>query len=229
MLVALGGGLLLGAAGMQFGPIWLAAGVLTGVIVAPVTYLAVLAMRTPTPEKMLKTGRLEEALQLLESGMPTARVLARKWPGQFPELLADRLTLKAEIQHTLNRVPQALDAADEAVDILTELAENRPGRYDPELARVLCLQAGLLAVVGRHGEALGAAETAAALYRDLAVIDRAGYVALLAVALERQADALGYLDRVGQARAIAATAALIRSDMMPGHAALTGQPRRAQP
>ncbi len=214
--MALGGGLLSGGAGMQFGPIWTAVGAVTGFIVAPLVYLFLLSLRLPDPDKLLAAGRPEEALEQVTSLLTMDRRLAERWPGQFREVLADRLLTKAEILHTLGKAPQALEAVDEAVEILTEMVDAGPSRQDVNLARGRCLQAGLLAVMARHGEALAAAEDAVALYRALTIADRNHYAGRLAEALERQADALGYLDRLAAARAATAEAVLIRSDMMPG-------------
>lgn len=214
--MALGGGLLLGGAGTQSGPLWTAAGAVTGVIVAPLVYLLLLMMRLPDPEKLLAAGRPKEALKQLTSVLTMDRRLAERWPRQFRAVLADRLLTKAEILRVLHKEPHALEAVDEAVEILTEIAGAGPSQQDVNLARGRCMQAGLLAVMGRHGEALAAAEVAVALYRGLTIADRNHYAGRLAEALERQADALGYLDRLVAARAAAAEAVLIRSDMMPG-------------
>jgi tetratricopeptide (TPR) repeat protein len=214
--VALGGGLLLGAAGTQFGPVWTEAGAVTGVILAPVVYLVLLTLRLPDPEKLLAAGRPREALKQITGVLAMDRRLAARWPSRFRDVLAGRLLTKAEILHVLHKEPQALEAVEEAVAILTEIAGAGPSRQDVNLARGRCLQAALLALMGRHGEALAAADDAVALYRDLTIADRNHYAGLLAEALERQADALGYLDRLAPARAAAAEATLIRSDMMPG-------------
>jgi hypothetical protein len=129
------------------------------------------------------------------------RTLARIWPSQFRDSLANRLMVQSLALQAVNRDEEALWTADEAVAIYQDLAAGRPGKYGPDLAGSLGHQARLLAADGRQAEALAAMAVAVRLYRNLAAGEPARYLPFLAGSLTREAGWLAEIDLPGEALA----------------------------
>lgn len=89
-LVMAGGAAVAGAAGSMLGPWWAVAGVLVGPCIA-LTLAAILETLTTTDPALLPVDQHREALRLIDRTMASNQVLARIWPSQFQDALADRL------------------------------------------------------------------------------------------------------------------------------------------
>lgn len=207
--------MLLGGAGWLLGPLWAVGGAVIGAVAVVGGYSAVLMSTKPSPERLLRDGRPQEAYQqLARYDLPNSRRAAARFP-YLQEVVGYYLELTSEALQGMGDATRALEAIVEAVEIYSALAAESPDKYDYRVASARLQEATLLGQLSRHGEALAAAEPAVQLYRGLAVDDRGTFLPLLAEALTRQADELGYLDRIDEARAAAAEAEMIRTDMLP--------------
>jgi len=94
---------------------------------------------------------------MLYSEMTSWRRLARGWPGQFRETLADQLLLRSMALHKALRDEDEVVSAEEAVGINRDLAAVKPGKFAPGLARALAIMYSPLKAAGRREEALATA------------------------------------------------------------------------
>jgi hypothetical protein len=132
-LVLLGGAVALGGAGALLGPAQAAAGVLAGPFIALAGAVVVQVFTTADPAGLAGAGRHREALWLIDREMPGLRVLAKIWPAQFRDTLADRLLERSLALHAALRDDEALTAAQEGVAMHRGLAAARLGRPAPGL------------------------------------------------------------------------------------------------
>jgi tetratricopeptide (TPR) repeat protein len=211
-----GAAVVAGAAGwLLLGPLWTIAGVVAGPPLALVAYATLRTFTTPDPVTLLKNSEPHLALARLQQQLPSWRSMARKWPSQFREPLADYLLVQAEALLALNRAAEALDPAAEAVTVYQVLAAERPRKFAPGLADALDRQARVLAASGSQAEAIAAAGVAVRLYRNLAAAAPGKYLPVLASSLTSQATWLSEIDLVSQALAAASEAARICQDQLP--------------
>jgi len=164
---------------------------------------------------LLDNDQPGEAIARLRNEMPSWRALARIWPGQFRDALANRLIVQSGALQAMNRDEEALRTADEAVAIYQDLAAERPGKYGPDLADALDHQARLLAADDRLAEALAALQVAVRLYRNLAAADPARYLPPLAECLTCEAGWLAEIELAGDALAAVHEATDICQDKLP--------------
>ena len=203
------------AAWLLLGPVWAIAGVLVGSLVGLVLLAVVLVYTTTDAAILLRNDKPDEAIAQLGREMANWRTLARIWPSQFRDSLANRLIVQSLALQAVDRDEEALRTADEAVAIYQDLAAERPGKYGPDLAGSLGHQARLLAADGRQAEALAAMAVAVRLYRDLAAAEPAKYLPFLAGALTREAGWLAEIDLPGEALAAVHEATDICQDKLP--------------
>lgn len=192
---------MLGAAGWLRGPEWAAAGVVAGPFVALVIASAWQVHASSRPADLLRAGRADEARRRLDQELPSWRILARTWPGQFRDVLASRLVDQSFALHKCGRDAEAAAAAGEAVLAFRELAAARPRKFTAGLADALYRVSHPLAVAADDQVALAAADEAVRLYRGLAADRPARYAPHLALSLTRQAILLARLDRPDDALA----------------------------
>ena len=164
------------AAWLLLGPVWTAAGALAGSLVTFVVVAGVRAFTSPDAATLLNNDQPDEAIARLRNEIPSWRTLARIWPSQFRDALANRLIVQSGALQAMNRDEEALRTADEAVAIYQDLAAERPGKYGPDLADALDHQSRLLAADDRLAEALTAMQVAVRLYRNLASAEPARYL-----------------------------------------------------
>ena len=143
------------AAWLLLGPVWAIAGALVGVPVAIIAIAVIHAYTVTDAATLLRNDKPDEAIARLHMEMPNWRTLARIWPSQFRDALANRLIVQSGALQAVNRDEEALRTADEAVAIYQDLAAERPGKYGPDLADALDHQARLLAADDRQAPALG--------------------------------------------------------------------------
>ena len=203
------------AAWLLLGPVWTIAGVLVGPLIAIVVVVGVRAFTAPDAATLLNHDNRDEAIALLRNEMASWRTLARIWPSQFRDALANRLIVQSGALQAMNRDEEALRTADEAVAIYQDLAAERPGKYGPDLADALDHQSRLLAADDRQAEALAAMQVAVRLYRNLASADPARYLPLLAECLICEAGWLAEIDLSGEALAAVHEATDICQDKLP--------------
>jgi hypothetical protein len=203
------------AAGLLFGPVWVIAGVLVGPLIGALVLVTVRTIINPDAAELLSNDRPDEAIAQIRHEMWSWRRLARIWPGQFRDALANRLIVQAGALQAVNRDEEALRNADEAVAIYQDLAAERPGKYGPDLAHALDRQARLLAADDRQAEALAAMAVAVRLYRNLAAAEPAKYLPVLAECLICQAGWLAEIDLPGDALAAVHEATDICQDKLP--------------
>ena len=122
---------------LLLGPVWAIAGALLGPLVAVVVVASVRAFTAPDAATLLDNDQPGEAIARLRNEMPSWRALARIWPSQFRDALANRLIVQSGALQAMNRGEEALRTADEAVAIYQDLAAERPGKYGPDLADAL--------------------------------------------------------------------------------------------
>jgi hypothetical protein len=144
------------AAWLLFGPVWAAAGALVGLLLGPVVWALVYVLAAADASALLKSDRPDQALAQIGHEMASWRALARIWPGQFRDALANRLRVQSSALQAVNQDEEALRTASEAVAIYQDLAAERPGKYGPDLADALDHQSRLLAADGGQAEALAA-------------------------------------------------------------------------
>jgi tetratricopeptide (TPR) repeat protein len=203
------------AAWLLLGPVWTIAGALVGLVITIVVVATVLVYTTPDAATLLKNDQPGQAIARLRSEMPNWRTLARIWPSQFRDALANRLIVQSGALQAMNRDEEALRTADEAVAIYQDLAAERPGKYGPHLAHALHHQSRLLAADDRLPEALAAVQVAVRLYRNLAAAEPARYLPPLAECLTREAGWLAEIERSGDALAAVREATDICRDKLP--------------
>lgn len=204
-----------GAGWLLLGPVWAIVGVLAGPPLALVGYATFLAYTTPDPKTQLDNNEPHLALAHLQQGLPTWRMLARRWPGQFRQPLADNLMVQAEALVAVHQETEALGPAAEAVAIYQAMAAERPRKFAPGLAGALDRQARVLAAAGSQAEAIPAVEVAVRLYRNLAAAAPGKYLPPLAESLTRLATWLAQIDLGSQALTAASGAASICQDQLP--------------
>ena len=203
------------AAWLLLGPVWTVAGALIGPVIAVVVVAIVHTFTAPDAATLLSNDRPDEAIALLRNEMASWRTLARIWPSQFRDALANRLIVQSGALQALNRDEEALRTADEAVEIYQDLAAERPGKYSPDLADALDHQARLLAADERVAEALAAIQVAVRLYRNLASAEPQEYLPRLAECLTCEAGWLAEIDLAGDALAAVHEATGICQDRLP--------------
>jgi tetratricopeptide (TPR) repeat protein len=203
------------AAWLLLGPVWTVAGVLVGPLIAVVVVAVVHVFTAPDAATLLSNDKPDEAMALLRNEMASWRTLARIWPSQFRDALANRLIVQSGALQALNREEEALRAADEAVAIYQDLAAERPGKYGPDLADALDHQSRLLAADDRLAEALAAIQVAVRLYRNLAAAEPARYLPALAECLTCEAGWLAEIELPGDALAAVHEATGICQDKLP--------------
>jgi tetratricopeptide (TPR) repeat protein len=189
---------------LLLGPVW-----------AVVVVASVRGFTTPDAATLLDHDQPGEAIARLRNEMPSWRALARIWPSQFRDALANRLIVQSGALQAMNRGEEALRTADEAVAIYQDLAAERPGKYGPDLADALDHQARLLAADDRLAEALAALQVAVRLYRNLAAAEPARYLPPLAECLTCEAGWLAEIELVGDALAAVHEATDICQDKLP--------------
>ncbi|HEV2260294.1 MAG TPA: hypothetical protein VGS06_44880 [Streptosporangiaceae bacterium] len=203
------------AAWLLLGPLWTIAGVLVGPLIAVVVVAVVRAFTSPDAATLLSNDQPGEAIARLRNEMPSWRTLARIWPSQFRDALANRLIVQSGALQAMNRDEEALRTADEAVAIYQDLAAERPGKYGPDLADALDHQSRLLAADDRLAEALAAIQVAVRLYRNLAAAEPARYLPPLAECLTCEAGWLAEIELSGDALAAVHEATDICQDKLP--------------
>jgi tetratricopeptide (TPR) repeat protein len=203
VLIVLGGAVVLGGAGLLLGPGWAVAGVAVGPFVSLAAASVVLVLARPDASELLQAGRHREALPVIAAEMPTLRLLARMWPGQFRDALAHRLMDKSMALLDAHRDGEALVAAEQSITIYRSLAADRPGGLAPELARALNNLSYPLRAAGRRDEAEVAAGEAVRMYRALAAARPRRYGRRLAGSLGTLAEVL--VQSGERDRALAAT------------------------
>lgn len=203
------------AAWLLLGPMWTAAGALAGSLVTFVVVAGVRAFTLPDAATLLNNDQPDEAIARLRNEIPSWRTLARIWPSQFRDALANRLIVQSGALQAVNRDEEALRTADEAVAIYQDLAAERPGKYGPDLADALDHQSRLLAADDRLAEALTAMQVAVRLYRNLASAEPARYLPPLAECLTCEAGWLAEIELAGDALAAVHEATDICQDKLP--------------
>jgi len=205
-----------GAAGwILLGPLWTIAGVVASPLFALVACATFLAFAVAEPATHLQNHEPQRALAEISRGLWSWRYLARIWPSQFRQPLADILLTRAEALRALHLEAQALSPAAEAVAIYQVLAAEKPRKFTPGLAGALDRQSSLLAASGRLAEAEKAIAVAVWLYRDLVPAAPGDYLPGLADALTRQAEWLLDMGQDSAALATVSEAADICQDRLP--------------
>jgi hypothetical protein len=203
------------AAWLLFGPMWAIVGVLVGPAVSAIVVAVVHVLASADAATLLSNDQPDEAIAQLRHEMASWRALARLWPSQFRNALANRLIVQSGALQAVHRDEEALRTASEAVAIYQDLAAERPGKYGPDLADALDHQSRLLAADDRLAEALTAIQVAVRLYRNLAVGDPAKYLAPLAECLTAEAGWLAEIDLPADALAAVHEATDICQDKLP--------------
>jgi tetratricopeptide (TPR) repeat protein len=216
LLVLLTGTVALGGAGSLLGTGWAVAGVLAGPFIALAAAVLVQVFTTTDPA-LLAADRHREALHLIDREMPGLRLLARVWPGQFRDALANRLLHRSLALHAALRDGEAVANAEEGVAIYRALAANRPAKPVPGLAIALNNLTYPLRAAGRRDEALAAADESVRLNRALATTRPRRYRYSLACSLGTQAELLSQAGRLDDALRSVSEAAGIYQDMQPGN------------
>ena len=216
LVILIAGSVAFGAAAwLLFGPVWTIAGALLGPLIAFVIFSVVYVFTKADAATLLSNDRPDEAIALLRNEMASWRTLARIWPSQFRDALANRLIVQSGALQALNRDEEALRTADEAVAIYQDLAAERPGKYGPDLADALDHQSRLLAADDRVAEALAAIQVAVRLYRNLASAEPERYLSPLAECLTCEAGWLAEIELHGDALAAVHEATGICQDQLP--------------
>jgi hypothetical protein len=202
-LALLAGAAIGAGVGMLAGPAWAVAGTVCGPVIVVVSASVVSVCTTPDPANILHAGQHREALSEISRTLPDWRRMARVWPGQFQEALANVLMTKSIALLAAHRQDEALAAAEEGVAIYRALTQARPGKQTAGLAAGLNNLTYSLMATGRRDEAVHAAEEAVQLYRALTASRPRKYRYGLANSLGTQAEALQHAGR--SAEALAAT------------------------
>ena len=199
--VAVAGG---AAAWLVLGPLWAIVGLVAGPLVVLIAWVVLVSFVVPDPVVHLRNNEPYRALTEIGRDMHSVRRLARAWPSQFREPLAQRLLAQAEALRALNRTPQALAPAHEAVLIFRELVSENPGKFKHGLAHALHSEAVLLGAADRLPEAIETIAAAIGHYRDLG-----NHLPDLADALTHQAQWLRDLGHDAEAEVSASEASSI--------------------
>jgi tetratricopeptide (TPR) repeat protein len=213
-LVLVGGAVVLGGAGWPLGAAWAIAGLAAGPFIALIGASIVQALTTPDPSELLRAGRHREALAAIADELPTWRKLARIWPAQFRDALAQVLMNRSLALLAAHRDGEALAAAEQAVEIFRSLAAARPAKWAPDLASALNNFSYPLRAVGRLDEALAAAEESVQMRRALVGARPGKYRYDLAGSLGTQAEVLSLAGQHHQALAATTEAAVIYQDIL---------------
>jgi tetratricopeptide (TPR) repeat protein len=213
MLVLVSGAVVLGGAGVPLGRAWIIAGVVAGPFVALVAASVVQGLTTPDPSELLQAGRHREALRVIADDLWAWRKMARIWPGQFREALAQVLMTRSLALLAAHRDGEALAAAEQAVEIFRSLAADRPAKWAPGLASALNNLSYPLRAVGRLEEALAAAEESVRMRRVMAAARPGKYRYDLASSLGTQAEVLLLAGQYHKALAATSEAAVIYQDV----------------
>jgi hypothetical protein len=192
------------AAWLLLGPVWIIAGVLAGSLVGAFVLASIYALSHTDAAALLGHDRPGGAI-----------ALARIWPSQFRDALANRLIVQSGALQAVHRDEEALRTAGQAVAIYQDLAASRPGKYGPDLAGALDHQSRLLAADDRPADALAAMQVAVRLYRNLAAAEPAKYLPVLAECLTCEADWLADLELLADALAAVHEATDICQDKLP--------------
>ena len=203
------------AAWLLLGPVWIIAGVLAGSLVGAFVLTGIYALANIDAAVLLSHNWPGGAIAQLHHEMSSWRVLARIWPSQFRDALANRLIVQSGALQAVHRDEEALRTAGEAVAIYQDLAASRPGKYGPDLAGALDHQSRLLAADDRMADALAAMQVAVRLYRNLAAAEPAKYLPVLAECLTCEADWLADLELLADALAAVHEATDICQDKLP--------------
>jgi tetratricopeptide (TPR) repeat protein len=203
------------AAWLLLGPVWIIAGLLTGSLVGAFVLTSIYVLANTDAAAVLGHDRPGEAISQLHHEMSSWRVLARIWPSQFRDALANRLIVQSGALQAVHRDEEALRTAGQAVAIYQDLAASRPGKYGPDLAGALDHQSRLLAADDRTADALAAMQVAVRLYRNLAAAEPAKYLPVLAECLTCEAHWLADLELLADALAAVHEATDICQDKLP--------------
>ena len=203
------------AAWLLLGPVWIIAGVLAGSLVGGFVLTSIYVLANTDADAVLGHDRPGGAIAQLHDEMSSWRVLARIWPSQFRDALANRLIVQSGALQAVHRDEEALRTAGQAVAIYQDLAASRPGKYGPDLAGALDHQSRLLAADDRPADALAAMQVAVRLYRNLAAAEPAKYLPVLAECLTCEADWLADLELLADALAAVHEATDICQDKLP--------------
>ena len=185
--------------GMLAGPAWAVAGVACGPLIVLVSASVLQTWTTPDPASLLHADQHREALSEISRTLPAWRTMARVWPGQFQDALANVLMTKSMALLAAHRQDEALAAAEEGVAIYRALAQARPGKQKAGLAAALNNLTYPLMATGRRDEAVHAAEEAVQRYRALTASSPRKYRYRLANSLGTQAEALQHAGRSAEA------------------------------
>jgi tetratricopeptide (TPR) repeat protein len=203
------------AAWLLLGPVWIIAGALVGLLVGAFVLAGIYALAHTDAAALLSHDRPGGAIAQLHHEMSNWPVLARIWPSQFRDALANRLIIQSGALQAVHRDEEALRTAGEAVAIYQDLAASRPGKYGPDLAGALDHQSRLLAADDRQAEALAAMQVAVRLYRNLAAADPEKYLPVLVECLTCEAVWLADLELPAEALAAVHEATDICQDKLP--------------
>jgi hypothetical protein len=203
------------AAWLLLGPVWIIAGVLAGSLVGAFVLTGIYALANIDAAALLGHDRPGGAIAQIHHEMPSWRVLARIWPSQFRDALANRLIVQSGALQAVHRDEEALRTAGQAVAIYQDLAASRPGKYGPDLASALDHQSRLLAADDRPADALAVMQVAVRLYRNLAAAEPAKYLPVLAECLTCEAGWLADLELHADALAAVHEATDICQDKLP--------------
>ena len=207
------------------GPRWAIAGLLAVPVVAVLGLSVVRMVSMPDAAAVAYYGRSAGHVVPRRAEMPGWRTLARIWPSQFRDALANRLIVQSSALQAAHRQEEALVIAEEAVAIYQDLAAERPGKYSPDLAEALEHQSRLLAADERMAEAITAMQVAVRLFRNLAAADAARYLPSLADCLTSQASWLADISLPGDALTAVHEATEICQDKLPWQQAPPCAPR----
>jgi tetratricopeptide (TPR) repeat protein len=203
------------AAWLLLGPVWIIAGVVAGSLVGAFVLTGIYALANIDAAVLLSHDGPDGAIGQFHHEMSSWRVLARIWPSQFRDALANRLIVQSGALQAVHRDEEALRTAGQAVAIYQDLAASRPGKYGPDLAGALDHQSRLLAADDRLADALAAMQVAVRLYRNLAAAEPAKYLPVLAECLTCEADWLADLELLADALAAVHEATDICQDKLP--------------
>lgn len=217
-LLLAGGAAVAGSAGTMLGPWWAVAGILAGPCIALLAAAILQTFTTADPARM-PAHQHREALRLLDQSMTSTRVMARIWPRQFQDFLADRLLSRSQALYSAMRYQEAATAAEEGVEIYRNLAAAKPAKAAPGLARALNNLTYPLRATGRGEEALDAVEEAVRINRELAAARSRKYQHSLACTLSTQAELLALARRPGEALIPASEATSLCQHQQPGSTA----------
>jgi hypothetical protein len=202
------------AAWLLLGPAWIIAGILAGSLVGAFVLTSIYVLANTDAGAVLGHDRPGGAIAQLHE-MSSWRVLARIWPSQFRDALANRLIVQSGALQAVHRDEEALRIAGQAVAIYQDLAASRPGKYGPDLAGALDHQSRLLAADDRPADAVAAMQVAVRLFRNLAAAEPAKYLPVLAECLTCEADWLADLELLADALAAVHEATDICQDKLP--------------